>query len=793
MSTPLYDVLSRVKVTQRNDRARTYSARCPAHDDKHASLSITEGDDGRVLLNCFAGCSVDDIARAMGLQIRDLFPTLDPVRPVRKTLRLGELAQAKGFDAKWLGSLGVVQKGTRVQITYRLADGSLASRQRFRIDVVAKEGSYWGKGEGSPVPYGLWKLENFRESAGYLILVEGESDAWTLWKHGFPALGIPGADLTGSLDASHVQGFSRIYILQEPDKGGDTFKRRMAERLRAVRWKGELFTVPMPPATKDPNALYLRDRDGFEAAFQQLLDTAYPATANPIGGDGAAVGISVPAAGPDVASTSPEEPAGDQAVSHGHTSSFWTIETDRSGREVVKIDRSRLVDWYEEQGFAKVYEYDRETSTKVRRRGLVMHRYSDEQIKDHALHYARGLEDKRVLGALRRGANIYLGNGLFDCFKPIRPKFQQEMKTTAYFYFKNGFVEVTADSLQLLSYDQLRGHIWAESRSSRSVDVLDAYDESDVKQSVFGQFMWMAMKKDSARMRTLMSTIGYLLHGHKNPAEAKAIIFMDEIINDNPSGRAGKGLVAQALGHLTPTVHMDARRIDLGDRFAFQAVIPGVTRILHFNDASERFPFDKLFSAITEGLGVEKKGGGLVNIPFAESPKFLISTNYVIGGRGGSHNARVFEVEFGDYFNEVHTPKDEFGHVFFDEWDAAEWNRFDNLMLRCVQLYLQEGLIPYKHVNIGWKKLVQDTCPEFGDFVQAFPFEANAAGTLIPQMKTYQKKGLVETFASDYRREISPHILTKWLAAYAEYRGWEMKNRLGKDKDQIAFIDRSGL
>jgi len=32
-----------------------WSARCPAHEDRQASLSIAEGEDGRVLLKCHAG------------------------------------------------------------------------------------------------------------------------------------------------------------------------------------------------------------------------------------------------------------------------------------------------------------------------------------------------------------------------------------------------------------------------------------------------------------------------------------------------------------------------------------------------------------------------------------------------------------------------------------------------------------------------------------------------------------------------------------------------------------------
>ena len=51
-----------------------YMASCPAHEDPKASLSVSEGDDGRALLNCFAGCENSDIVAELGLEMRDLFP-----------------------------------------------------------------------------------------------------------------------------------------------------------------------------------------------------------------------------------------------------------------------------------------------------------------------------------------------------------------------------------------------------------------------------------------------------------------------------------------------------------------------------------------------------------------------------------------------------------------------------------------------------------------------------------------------------------------------------------------------
>lgn len=53
---------------------QSWSAQCPAHEDRDPSLSIREASDGKVLLNCFAGCDVIDVVGALGLSLTDLFP-----------------------------------------------------------------------------------------------------------------------------------------------------------------------------------------------------------------------------------------------------------------------------------------------------------------------------------------------------------------------------------------------------------------------------------------------------------------------------------------------------------------------------------------------------------------------------------------------------------------------------------------------------------------------------------------------------------------------------------------------
>ena len=70
--TPVELLLSRLqKVKGRNG---SWTACCPAHNDKGPSLAIREVDDGRILLHCFAGCETLNVVQAVGMDMTDLFP-----------------------------------------------------------------------------------------------------------------------------------------------------------------------------------------------------------------------------------------------------------------------------------------------------------------------------------------------------------------------------------------------------------------------------------------------------------------------------------------------------------------------------------------------------------------------------------------------------------------------------------------------------------------------------------------------------------------------------------------------
>ena len=97
--------LDRVKQTKPD----SWMACCPAHADRSASLSIRETDDERILVHCFAGCSVHEVIDAAGLSIDELFPPrpIHHSKPERRPFPAADVLRAIGFEALVVAAAGV--------------------------------------------------------------------------------------------------------------------------------------------------------------------------------------------------------------------------------------------------------------------------------------------------------------------------------------------------------------------------------------------------------------------------------------------------------------------------------------------------------------------------------------------------------------------------------------------------------------------------------------------------------------------------------------------------------------
>ena len=77
-------------------------AKCPSHEDQSPSLAIREVDD-RVLIHCFAGCSVYEIVSAVGLEITDLFQeSREPRKPLSRPFPASDILKCISFESLFL-------------------------------------------------------------------------------------------------------------------------------------------------------------------------------------------------------------------------------------------------------------------------------------------------------------------------------------------------------------------------------------------------------------------------------------------------------------------------------------------------------------------------------------------------------------------------------------------------------------------------------------------------------------------------------------------------------------------
>jgi len=196
----------------------------------------------------------------------------------------------------------------------------------------------------------------------------------------------------------------------------------------------------------------------------------------------------------------------------------------------------------------------------------------------------------------------------------------------------------------------------------------------------------------------MISIVGYLLHRHKFKTLAKAIILCDEDKSDNAEGGTGKSILVQALSYLVKVVTEDGKHF-ITSSFAYSQ-LDHDTAIFHIDDAAQKFDFEKIFPAITGDLIVERKYQNKFVIPYEETPKILITTNYVIVGRGNSFDRRKIEVEFSPHYNRFWTPNMEFESDIFD-WDKTQWNCFDNFIPNFIRYFFC-----HFRIYVAWRNAI---------------------------------------------------------------------------------------
>lgn len=134
--SPLETILTRLDGVRKSGRG--FTAKCPAHDDKTASLAISEAQGGNALIHCYAGCGALDVMQSIGLELSDLYP-----RAINQNMTAQERSERR-LAAKltgWCAALNVLNlEASVVQIAaYETICGNELDFQNLvRLDLAVK-------------------------------------------------------------------------------------------------------------------------------------------------------------------------------------------------------------------------------------------------------------------------------------------------------------------------------------------------------------------------------------------------------------------------------------------------------------------------------------------------------------------------------------------------------------------------------------------------------------------------------------------------------------------------------
>ena len=374
--------------------------------------------------------------------------------------------------------------------------------------------------------------------------------------------------------------------------------------------------------------------------------------------------------------------------------------------------------------------------------------------------------------------------------------FLRDKATTMFFPFKNTVIEITnSGHINQIGYSILENLcVWKKQIIDHEVN----YDvDSELQHEChFANFISNVCGRELDKMKAFRSAIGYLLHNYSSAAQGQAVILNDETITNTsrPQGGTGKGLFLNAIKKMRDLCMIDGKKFDPNERFCFQGV-RNSTQIIAIDDLKNKVPFDRFNSVLTEGFEIERKNMESQHIEAEDSPKLVISSNYILECEGTTRKRRQFVLEFGDHYSskikkgtEQPIIKEHGGKFFSADWDQAEWNSFYSYMLESAWLYITEGFCLYENKNILKNRMKQLCGDDFYEWAMGMLERKE-----IVLNGSYQVKPLFEEFKNEYYGyddQFSQRKFTTLLNHLASAMEWELKRVASHGVINIAFFER---
>lgn len=239
-------------------------ALCPAHPDKEASLTITQGNDGKTLLKCHAGCSSKSVVLAAGLKMADLFSENRLSEERRRTYI--ESREKRKIEAVYnYVSTNGEYAYTKIRLEGKKMLSGMLKDERFEYGLKGRS-----KKEFNAIFGSIPRIKEAIERNEPIFIPEGEKDVNTLIKKGYAAFSCGGAN-DWNKNVSELCNGAEVIILADNDDPGKKLAATIEKDLKGIS-KSVKIIVPMPDTPKADITDYFEAGHTVEE-FENLIRT----------------------------------------------------------------------------------------------------------------------------------------------------------------------------------------------------------------------------------------------------------------------------------------------------------------------------------------------------------------------------------------------------------------------------------------------------------------------------------------------------------------------------------------
>lgn len=393
--------------------------------------------------------------------------------------------------------------------------------------------------------------------------------------------------------------------------------------------------------------------------------------------------------------------------------------------------------------------------------------------------------------AFMRIMDKLLKKNLLSMLPAIKTKVLKDTKTISYLFYRNGVLKIEKNKpMELMNYSEINGVVYEDCIIDRDFKIIGD-DIPHIPCEIERFFQNVCKSKEQEwdersewklnlpRYKSLLSAIGYLGHRYKSDEITKVVVLGEEKLSTNPdeaNGRTGKSLTYKILSKIRNTYAIDGKNFNFDDTFCMQGVT-AEQDLLVFDDVQKKFPMEKLFANITDGIRTRKLYKQIEHIPYEDSPKIMVLTNYVNANDTASFKDRKIEIEFSDYYDENHKPSMDFGGMFFDDrWGKpdkfgfTEWEKFDNFLAGTIKYFIENGLQDYEKINLNERKLTALVNEDFLAYAEAFIEVLQNGRKVYSNTLYYSFIAQYPQYGLKQRQEISRSRVTNWFNKMLKYK-----------------------